>query len=353
VTTLIDLGSDTATRPSAAMRAFMAQALVGDEQRQEDPSVNALQERVAALLHKQAALYLPSATMANAIAVKVHTRPTDEVVLERTAHIATSETGGTAILSGATFCPIDGVRGVFTEQQVVDAIRADDPHCPRTRLVCVEQTANRAGGTVWPIERLRAVAETAHKHHLATHMDGARIMNAAAASGIPAHEQALGYDSATFCLTKGLGCPVGALVAGDREFIKEARRYKHLLGGAMRQAGIIAAAGLYALDHNIARLPEDHTNAKILARGLAEIPGIALNVAHVESNLVFFDVAGTGLTAKEVVDRLAARGVRMGASGPTRIRAVTHLDVSQTDVERAVAVAQEVLGKARAGAAGE
>ncbi len=215
MTTLIDLGSDTATRPSAAMRAFMAQAPVGDEQRQEDPSVNALQERVAALLHKQAALYLPSATMANAIAVKVHTRPTDEVILERTAHIATSETGGTAILSGATFWSIDGVRGVFTEQQVVDAIRADDPHCPRTRLVCVEQTANRAGGTVWPIERLRAVADTAHRHHLVTHMDGARIMNAAAASGIPPHEQALGYDSVTFCSDEGSRLP-GRRACGRR-----------------------------------------------------------------------------------------------------------------------------------------
>jgi len=353
VTTLIDLSSDTATRPSAAMRAFMAQAPVGDEQRQEDPTVNLLQERVAALLGKEAALYLPSATMANAIAVKMHTKPGDEVVLERTAHIMTSEVGGTALLSAAMVYPLDGVRGVFTEQQVVNAIRKDDPHCARTRLVCVEQTANFGGGTVWPLERLRAVAETAHRHNLRTHLDGARIMNAAAATGVPAHEHARGYDSVTFCLTKGLGCPVGALVAGDREFIKEARRYKHLFGGAMRQAGIIAAAGVYALDHNVERLPEDHTNAKILARGLAEIPGVAIDIAHVETNLVFFDVAATGLTAKEVVDRLLARGVRMGASTRTRIRAVTHLDVSQADVERAVAIAREVLATARAGAAGQ
>jgi len=353
VTTLIDLASDTLTSPSAGMRAFMARAPVGDEQRQEDPSVNALQERVAALLGKEAALYLPSATMANAIAVKTHTRPGDEVVLERTAHIVTSEAGGTALLSGAMVYVIDGVRGVFTEQQVVDAIRRDDPHCARTRLVCVEQTSNQGGGTVWPVARLHAVAEAAHRHGLRTHMDGARVMNAAVASGIPAAEHARGYDSVTFCLTKGLGCPVGALLAGERAFITEARRYKHMFGGAMRQAGIIAAAGLYALDHNVERLAQDHTHAKILARGLAEIPGIAIDVAHVETNLVFFDVAGTGLTAKEAVERLLARGVRMGATGRTRIRAVTHMDVSQQDVERAVEIAREVWGRARAGAPGE
>ncbi len=351
--TLIDLSSDTATRPSPEMRAFMAQAPVGDEQKQEDPSVNALQERVAGLLGKEAALYLPSATMANEIAVKVHTRPGDEVILDRTAHIVNAEAGGPALLSGVMLFTVQGTRGVFTAQQVEEGIRRDDPHQPRTRLVSVEQTSNLGGGTVWPLEQLRAVAEAAHRHNLRTHLDGARLMNAVAASGVPAHEQARGYDSVTFCLTKGLGCPVGALVAGDREFMKDARRYKHLFGGAMRQAGIIAAAGLYALDHNVDRLAQDHTNAKILARGLAEIPGIRIQVEHVETNLVFFDVAGTRLSATEVASRLAARGVRVGATGRSLMRAVTHLDVSQADVERAVAIAQEVLGKARAGAAGE
>ncbi len=342
---MIDLSSDTATRPSMGMRACMAQAEVGDDQRREDPTVNALQERVAVLLGKEAALYLPSATMANEIAVKTHTQPGDEVILERMAHLVTSETGGPAMLSGVMLHMVTGVRGVFTEQQVVDGIRQDDPHRPRTRLVCVEQTHNSGGGTVWPLARLRAVAQTAHSHGLRTHMDGARVMNAVVASGVEAVEQARGYDSVTFCLTKGLGCPVGALLAGSREFVEEARRYKHLFGGAMRQAGIIAAAGLYALDHNVARLAEDHTNAKLLASGLAEIPGI--EVEQVETNLVFFDVAGTGLTAAEVVARLGAHGVRMGANTRTRIRAVTHLDVTQADVERAVAVAQEVLGEAR------
>jgi threonine aldolase len=353
VATLIDLSSDTATRPSPEMRAFMMQAPVGDEQKQEDPTVNALQERVAALLGKEAALFVPSATMANEIAVKVHTRPGDEVILDRTAHLVHAEAGGPAVLSGVMLYTVQGVRGVFTAQQVEEAIRRDDPHQPRTRLVSVEQTSNLGGGTVWPLAALRAVAEVAHRRQLRTHMDGARLMNAVVASGVPAHEQARGYDSVTFCLTKGLGCPVGALVAGDREFIREARRYKQLFGGAMRQAGIIAAAGLYALDHNVDRLAEDHANAKLLARGLAEIPGVTLDLEHVETNMVFFDVAQTGLTAQDVVDRLLAHGVRMGAVGRTLIRAVTHLDVSRTDVERAVAVAQEVLGKRAARAAGE
>ncbi len=351
--TLIDLSSDTATRPSTEMRAFMMQAPVGDEQKQEDPTVNALQERVAALLGKEAALFVPSATMANEIAVKVHTRPGDEVILDRTAHLVHAEAGGPAVLSGVMLYTVQGVRGVFTAQQVEEAIRRDDPHQPRTRLVSVEQTSNLGGGTVWPLAALRAVAEVAHRRQLRTHMDGARLMNAVVASGVPADEQARGYDSVTFCLTKGLGCPVGALVAGDREFIREARRYKQLFGGAMRQAGIIAAAGLYALDHNVDRLAEDHANAKLLARGLAEIPGVTLDLEHVETNMVFFDVAQTGLTAQDVVDRLLAHGVRMGAVGRTLIRAVTHLDVSRTDVERAVAVAQEVLGKRAARAAGE
>lgn len=347
---MIDLLSDTATRPSVGMRTYIAQAEVGDEQRREDPTVNALQERVAALLGKEAALYLPSATMANEIAVKTHTQPGDEVILERTAHLVTSETGAPAFLSGVMLHMVPGVRGMFTAQQVVDGIRQDDPHRPRTRLVCVEQTHNSGGGTVWPLAALREVAEAAHGHGLRTHMDGARVMNAAVASGVAAAEHTRGYDSVTFCLTKGLGCPVGALLVGSRGFIEDARRYKHLFGGAMRQAGIIAAAGLYALDHNVERLAEDHTHAKILARGLAEIPGIAIDVAHVDTNLVFFDVTETGLTAAEVVARLLARGVRMGANTRTRIRAVTHLDVTQADVERAVAIAQEVLGGTRAAA---
>ncbi len=349
---IIDLISDTATQPSRGMREFMMQAPVGDEQRQEDPTVNALQERVALLVGKEAALFLPSATMANEIAVKVHTQPGDEVIADITAHIVNAEVGGPAVHSGVMVQTLQGIRGVFTPEQVDQAVRRPGAHYPRTRLVAVEQTSNLGGGTVWPLQTLRSVAAAARRHGRRTHMDGARLMNAVAASGISAREQTQGYDSVTFCLTKGLGCPVGALVAGDHGFIAEARRDKHLFGGAMRQAGIIAAAGLYALDHNVDRLGEDHAHAKILARGLAEIPGVGIEGDHIETNIVFFDVGGLGLTAADAVERLLARGIRMGAMGRTIIRAVTHLDISRADVERAVEIAQEVFKKTRAAARG-
>lgn len=350
--TIIDLGSDTATQPSRAMREFMAYAPVGDESMDGDPSVNALQDRVAALLGKEAALYLPSATMANEIAIKVHTQPGDEVIADRTAHILVAELGGPAALSGVMVSPLDGQRGVFTADQAEEAIRLIGPYSARSRLVVVEQTSNRGGGTVWPLETLRAVAAMTRRRGLRTHIDGARLMNAVVASGVPAREQAQEYDSVTLCFNKGLGCPVGGALAGDRAFITQARVYMYRLGGVMRKAGIIAAACLYALDHNIERLVEDHENAKLLARGLAEIPGIAIDVDHVETNIVFFDVSGIGLTAEEAVERLQARGVRMKAGYfRHRVRAVTHLSVTRADIERAVEIAQDVLGKARVGIA--
>ncbi len=344
---LIDLSSDTVTKPTQPMLAAMMTAKVGDDQRQEDPTVNALQDKVAELLGKETAIFLPSATMANEIALKVHTQPGDEAIVERSCHFITSEAGGPAFLSGVMLHMVHGARGMFTPRQVEEGIRRDDPHCPRTRVVCVEQTTNRGGGAVWPLEQLRSVADTAHQHKLTAHMDGSRLMNAAIASGIAAREQVRGYDSVTFCLTKGLGCPIGALLAGDRDFVRQARRYKHLFGGAMRQAGIIAAAGIYALDHNVERLREDHDNAKLLARLLAAIPNIDVDPAGVETNLFFFDVARTGLSGQDFVGRLAVEGVRMTSSaGPTLIRAVTHLDVSRADIE---AAARIIAGVAEAG----
>ena len=336
------------------MREAMAWAEVGDEQEREDPTVLALEQRVAALLGHEDAVYLPTATMGNEIALVILGERGTELVVEATAHIMVSELGGAAAFSGLQTRGLPGFRGRLTPEQIRATTHADGSfHTPRTSIVALENTHNTAGGTIWPIHELRAVVETARELEIHVHLDGARLLNASVAQQVAPAELAGMFDTVTLCLSKGLGCPLGALIAGSAELMHRARREKHRFGGAMRQAGIIAAAGLYALDHNVARLSEDHTNAKILARGLAEIPGVAINVAHVESNLVFFDVAGTGLTAKDVVDRLAARGVRMGASGRTRIRAVTHLDVSQADVERAVAVAQEVLGKARAGALGE
>lgn len=340
---MIDLSSDTVTKPSGPMLAAMMAAPVGDDQRQEDPSVNALQEKVASLLGKEAAIFLPSATMANEIALKVHTQPGDEAIVERSSHFVTSEAGGPAFLSGVMLHMIEGARGIFRPQQVEAGIRRDDPHCPRTRVVCVEQTSNRGGGSVWPLDALRGVAEVAHKHKLGTHMDGSRLMNAVVASGISAPEHAEGYNSVTFCLTKGLGCPIGALLAADREFIRQARRYKHLFGGAMRQAGIVAAAGIYALDYNIERLHQDHENARLLARLIAGIPNIDIDANDVETNLIYFDVARTGLSGADFVARLMAKDVRVTSSaGPTLIRAVTHLDVSRADVEEAARIIAEV-----------
>jgi threonine aldolase len=344
VAKLIDLYSDTATRPSQGMLEAILRADLGDEQKGEDPSVNELQKRVAGLLGKETALFLPSATMANQIALKVHTKPGDEVILEQSAHIAISESGGPALLSGVMLLRLPGQRGMFTARQMVSGIRKDDPHCPRTSLVCVEQTSNRGGGSIWPIAQLRDIAEAAHERDIATHMDGSRLMNAVVATGVSAPQQTHGYDSVTFCLTKGLGCPVGALVAGTHEFLREARRFKHLFGGAMRQAGIVAAAGIFALENNVKRLEEDHSNARILANCLAEIRGIDIDCARVDTNLVFFDIARTGLSGKEFLHRLAERGVRMGiAVEPTLIRAATHLDVTREDVEEAARAVSAAL----------
>jgi threonine aldolase len=335
---MIDLSSDTATRPSEGMRRAMAAAPVGDEQKREDPTTNALQERAADLLGKEAALFLPSATMSNLIALKVHLRPGDEVVATHNSHIVVWEGGGYAAVAGAATQALTTERGVFSGAQVTAAVRPDDPHYARTRLVCVENTHNAGGGTVWTREEIEDVAGAARAHGLALHLDGARVMNAAAASGRPAREIAAPFDSVTLCLSKGLGCPVGAILAGSRAFVEAAWRPKHLLGGALRQSGVLAAAGLYALEHNVGRLAEDHRNARRLAEGLAEIGRVRIDLTRVQSNLVFFSV--DGLAAPEARARLEARGVQMSGSYGA-LRAVTHLDVSARDVERAIEAARE------------
>jgi threonine aldolase len=332
---LIDLYSDTQTRPTAAMRRFMMDAPVGDEQKGEDPTVNLLQDMVADLLGKPASVFLPSATMANEIAIAVHTRPGDEIILDRTAHPVNFEGGGPAFHSGVMAAYLDGRRGIFTPEQVAAAIRPDDPHFSRSRLVSVENTTNLGGGAVWPLDVIHGVAAVARRHDLRLHLDGARLMNAVVAAGIKAADYAAPFDTVTICLTKGLGAPVGAVLAGSRDLMGQARRYKHLFGGAMRQAGIIAAGGVYALRHHVDRLAEDHANARALALGLAAVPGLALDPTEVETNIVIFDLT-TGLTAREFLARIEARGVRMVAVGPARIRAVTHLDIAADDISRAV-----------------
>ena len=331
----IDLFSDTQTRPSPAMRQAMANAEVGDEQLNEDPTVCELCALVADLLGKEAALYLPSGTMCNEIAYRAHTRPGDEIILHETSHAMHYEGGAPAALSGVMLRTLPGERGMFTAAQVRAALRNGAPHSQRSRLVSVENTTNIGGGAVWDLDALDAVARTAHDAGLATHMDGARLMNAVVASGHSASAFARGYDSAWIDMSKGLGAPVGGVLAGSQAFIAQALRYKHQFGGAMRQAGIIAAAGIYALNHNVDRLAEDHANAALLARLIAQVEGIDVDADAIETNMVYFDVANTGFDAREVAAKLLEHGVRIGAVGPYRMRAVTHLDVDTGGVEEA------------------
>jgi threonine aldolase len=339
----IDLFSDTMTKPTPAMRRFMCEAEVGDEQKGEDPTVNLLQEMVADLLGKEAALFLPSGTMCNQISIKLHCRPGDEVLLDKTAHPLNSEGGGPAALSGAMVRGLEGVRGVFSAAQVKEAIRPITRYQPKTRLLSVEQTANMGGGTIWPLQTIQAVCQVAREHRLATHLDGARLLNAVVASGIPAKEYTATFDSAWIDLSKGLGAPVGAVLAGSREFILEAWQWKQRLGGAMRQAGIIAAAGVYALRHHVDRLAEDHAHAQMLARGLAEIEGLQVNPAEVETNIVLLNVSKTGMSAQSVSERFLAEGLRLSIAGPYLLRAVTHLDISSSDIHTALEIVKNPL----------
>jgi threonine aldolase len=338
----VDLSSDTVTKPTQDMRRFMCEAEVGDEQKYEDPTVNLLQDMVAELLGKEAALFLPSGTMCNEIALRVHCRHGEEMLAHASAHPIHFESGGPAALAGVNVRSLDGPHGQYDAATLEAAIRPDNRHMPRSRLVWVEQTSNLGGGSIWPLAKVREVAAVARRRGLSTHMDGARLMNAVVASAVPAQEWAAPFDSAWIDFTKGLGAPVGAAIAGSRNFIAEAWRLKQQMGGAMRQAGIIAAGGIYALRHHIKRLSEDHANARRLADGLAALPGVSLDPATVETNLVFFDVTGA-IDAPKAVAGLLARGIRMGALGPRTIRAVTHLDVSAADVDKTLAAAREIF----------
>ncbi|GIL39473.1 threonine aldolase family protein [Roseiterribacter gracilis] len=342
---LIDLYSDTQTRPSAAMRAAMAAAEVGDEQRGEDPTINSLCARVAELLGQEDAVFLPSGTMANEISLLVHCRPGDEVLADRSSHILNSEGGAPAALAGAQITPLPGVRGVFTAADVRAAIREPSRYAPVTRVVSFENTANFGGGTVWPLDVFGDAVKAARDGGCAVHLDGARLLNAAVAAGQPAAAWASHCDSVWIDFSKGLGCPVGAALAGSKAFIEQAWRWKQRMGGAMRQAGILGAAALYALDHNVDRLADDHRAAKALADGLAALPGVRVESA---TNIVFFDVTQTGFDAPSFAARMLTRGVRVAAFSADRCRAVTHHDVAFDDMARVVEAARDVLQKERA-----
>ena len=333
---LIDLYSDTQTKPSAGMRKAMAEAEVGDEQRGEDPTTNRLNERVADLLGKETAVFLPSGTMCNQIAMLVHCRPGDEIMGSAETHVFTSEGGGASVLAGAQTLGIPSTKGIFTGKDVEANVRTgDNRHNPISRVVVIEQTVNRGGGAIWTTAQIKDVATAAKKHGMIVHMDGARILNAVAGSGVPAKEMTANVDTVWLDLSKGLGCPVGGVLAGSKAFIQEAWRWKHRLGGAMRQSGIIAAAGNYALDHNIELLSEDHRNAQRLGEHVKAVPGLKLYTPKIESNIVFFDTEGAGVATKAVYEELLKRNVRMGLTYGSMIRAVTHYDVSRADIDAA------------------
>ena len=335
----VNLYSDTQTRPTPAMREAIAAAEVGDEQRGLDPTVNALQDRVAELLGQEAGLFLPTGTMCNEIAFRLHIRPAgDEILCDRQAHPIIAEAGGPAALAGAMLNPIDGDGGVFTADQLEAALRPASRYMPRSRLVSVEQTTNISGGRVWPLDTFNGVLEAARRHGLRAHLDGARLLNAVVASGVPARDWASGFDTAWIDFSKGLGAPVGAVLTGSRELIEEAWRWKQMTGGAMRQAGVLAAGCMYALDKNVERLADDHQNARLLAEGLATIDGIDLDPASVDTNIVLFGVADGPALVERIADR-----VELQAVGPKRVRAVTHLDVDAAGVERALEAFREEL----------
>lgn len=340
---IIDLRSDTFTKPSPEMRRVMAEAEVGDDVFGEDPTVNALQEKAAELLGKEAAIFVPSGTMANQVAIRAQTHHGDEIIADKNCHTFNYEAGAVAALCGVLVHTIEGKRGILKVQQIKEAIRPDDYHFPPTRLICLENTHNRGGGSVYPLKEIVKIRQLAEETGLLMHLDGARLFNASVASGIEAKEYARYFDSVSFCLSKGLGCPVGSIVAGSAKLIEMVRRYRKMFGGGMRQAGILAAAGIYALDHNISRLREDHDNAKKLAKSLHAIKGVAINPEEVETNIVNFDVAETGMSAELVTNRLKPYGVLMLGISQTRIRAVTHLDVNGEDIDQAIERIQHVL----------
>jgi threonine aldolase len=338
---LIDLFSDTVTQPTPEMRRAMAAAEVGDEQRALDPTTNSLQEQAARILDKEAAIFLPSATMANLIACRLHIRPGEAVILDARCHILNAEAGGLAVHSGAVPRPVDGDRGRFTPEQVDEQLTGPGHYRPPTTLLACEQTHNAGGGAVWPAAQLEAVCTVARAAGLKTHLDGARLFNAGVAAGVPVSAFTRPFDTVMICLSKGLGAPAGAVLAGPAEAIARARTLKQLFGGSMRQSGILAAAGLYALEHHVERLAEDHALARRLAEGLAALP--SLDVEPVETNIVCVGIERTGCTAGELIPRLEAAGLSCSANARYRLRLVTHMDVTAEEIERAIDIFHTLL----------
>lgn len=322
----------------------MASAEVGDDVFGEDPTINQLQEMSADIIGKEAALFVPSGIMANQVSIRALTEPGDEVISEAQAHIFHYEAGAGGALAGVQFYCLEGKRGILEPAQVEGAIRTDEYYLPPTRLICLENTHNRGGGAIYPLEKIAAISEIAKGRGVAMHLDGARIFNASVASGISVSEYAPHFDTLSFCLSKGLGAPVGSLICTSKGLIPRLRRLRRMYGGGMRQAGILAAAGIYALKHNIHRLAEDHAHARMLADALADLGKIYINPDHVETNIVIFDIAETHYSPDQAVEVLRGEGVRLVPFGKTLLRAVTHMDVSRKDIEKAIVVLRKVFG---------
>jgi len=344
-----DLRSDTVTRPTAAMREAIARAPVGDDVFGDDPTVNALQEHAAALFAKEAALFVPSGTMANQVAVRTHTEPGDEIIVEAESHIFLYEGGGFAALSGVSARCVGAEKGIMKAEDVEAAIRPPGglSHFPNSSMVAIENTANRGGGTIYPLERIEAIADVAKSHSMALHLDGARVFNAAVGLGVEVSRIAAPFDSISCCLSKGLGAPVGSLLIGSRAFVDRAHRFRKMFGGGMRQAGVLAAAGLYALEHHVERMADDHARARRLAEEVGAMAGISVDLATVQTNMAYIDVAQTGIDAHEFCDRLAERGALLHAVSASRLRAVTHLDVDDEAVGATIAAFAEIVSEGK------
>ncbi len=347
---MIDLRSDTLTVPTPTMRAAMAAAPVGDDVYQEDPTVEELEARTAEILGKEDALYMPSGTMSNQVALKTHTDPGDMAIMDGASHMVVNEGGAAAALSGVTVWRVQGSSGVFSGDDVLAAIGVEHPfqpphHSPLARVVCIENTHNAGGGTVWPMDAIHSVADAAHENGLALHMDGARIWHAAIASGITEAEVAAPFDSVTVSYSKGLGAPVGSALVASRDLVEKARRYKKMFGGGFRQAGIVAAGALYALDHHRSRLVEDHRNARRFAEAVSSMSGATVDLDRVQTNIVRFEV--TTMSANAFVEACYARGVHMLPGGRHGVRAVPYLGITSADVDRALSIIEDVLAGAR------
>ncbi len=339
---MIDLRSDTVTLPTEGMRRAMYEAEVGDDVYGEDPSINALQDHVAALMGKEAALFVPSGTMSNQVALRTHTNPGDELILDYNSHIFNYESGAGAALSGVQLHTLFGDHGILQPEQIGAAIRIDDPHCAPTTLISLENTHNRAGGVIYPLDTIHDIAELAGKHGIKMHLDGARLMNAVVATGIPAETWSAPFDSVSLCLSKGLGAPVGSLLSGNRDFIHQAHRYRKMYGGSMRQAGILAAAGQYALENHVQRLADDHARAARLAQVCQELGYLADDISWTQTNMVLLTFPDNN--AAEISDRLNAEGLLTIWMDPNLIRLVTHMGLDEAAIDETIRILQKVLG---------